>query len=91
MKFSVMGCGRWGSFIAWYLHKIGHEVCIWGRQGSANLAALQQGHMGDFDFPAEIRLTTDAQKQRRLRISLLFPLVRSIFGNLCMARLLAGV
>lgn len=60
MKFSVMGCGRWGSFIAWYLHKIGHEVCVWGRQGSANLAALQQGHMGDFDFPAEIRLTTDA-------------------------------
>ena len=45
MKFSVMGCGRWGSFIAWYLHKIGHEVCVWGRQGSANLAALQQGHM----------------------------------------------
>ena len=59
MKFSVMGCGRWGSFIAWYLHKIGHEVCVWGRQGSANLAALRQGRMGDFDFPAAIRLTTD--------------------------------
>lgn len=52
MKFSVMGCGRWGSFIAWYLHKIGHEVCVWGRQGSMNLAALRQGRMGDFDFPA---------------------------------------
>lgn len=59
MKFSVMGCGRWGSFIAWYLHKIGHEVCVWGRQGSMNLAALRQGRMGDFDFPAAIRLTTD--------------------------------
>lgn len=37
MKVSVLGCGRWGSFIAWYLNKIGKEVVLWGREGSPPL------------------------------------------------------
>lgn len=42
MKVSVLGCGRWGSFIAWYLNKMGHQVCVWGREGSANLGQFQE-------------------------------------------------
>ncbi|MBQ8295973.1 MAG: NAD(P)-binding domain-containing protein [Clostridia bacterium] len=30
MKISVLGCGRWGSFIAWYLCNHGHDVYSWG-------------------------------------------------------------
>lgn len=30
MNISVLGCGRWGSFIAWYQDKIGNDVCSWG-------------------------------------------------------------
>ena len=30
MKISVLGCGRWGSFIAWYLTQRGHHVTSWG-------------------------------------------------------------
>ena len=30
MKITVIGCGRWGSFIAYYLDKIGHDVTIYG-------------------------------------------------------------
>ena len=30
MKITLLGCGRWGSFIGWYLDKIGHDVTIWG-------------------------------------------------------------
>ena len=30
MNISLLGCGRWGSFIGWYLDKIGHNVTIWG-------------------------------------------------------------
>lgn len=37
MKVSVIGCGRWGSFIAWYLHNIDHDIMLYGRKGSANL------------------------------------------------------
>ena len=29
MKITVIGCGRWGSFIAWYLNKIKHEDALW--------------------------------------------------------------
>ena len=30
MKISVIGSGRWGSFIAWYLDSIGHTVKLYG-------------------------------------------------------------
>lgn len=30
MNVTLLGCGRWGSFIGWYLDKIGHNVTIWG-------------------------------------------------------------
>ena len=28
MRIGVIGCGRWGSFIAWYLDKIGNDVTL---------------------------------------------------------------
>lgn len=37
MKITVIGPGRWGSFIAWYLDKIGHGVTLYGRAGSNKL------------------------------------------------------
>ncbi len=30
MKITVIGCGRWGSFIGWYLDQIGHSVSFYG-------------------------------------------------------------
>ena len=42
MKVSVLGCGRWGAFIAWYLNRMGHQVFIWGRKGSESLAAIRK-------------------------------------------------
>lgn len=36
----VIGCGRWGTFIAWYLDKIGHKVSLYGREQSANMQEL---------------------------------------------------
>ena len=37
MKITVIGCGRWGSLIAWYLDRVGHRVTIYGREGSAHM------------------------------------------------------
>jgi glycerol-3-phosphate dehydrogenase (NAD(P)+) len=31
MKIVVIGCGRWGSLITWYLDSIGHGVTLYGR------------------------------------------------------------
>ena len=41
MNITVIGCGRWGTFIAWYLDKIGHDVTLYGRKDSAHLKELQ--------------------------------------------------
>jgi glycerol-3-phosphate dehydrogenase (NAD(P)+) len=41
MNISVIGCGRWGSFIAWYLNQLKHKVTLYGRENSKKLAALK--------------------------------------------------
>lgn len=42
MQVSVIGCGRWGTFLAWYLDSIHHDVTLYGRSSSSNLTALKQ-------------------------------------------------
>ena len=39
MNITVLGCGRWGSFLAWY-HGQKHNVALWGREGSRGFAQL---------------------------------------------------
>ena len=42
MKITVIGCGRWGSFIAWYLDRIGHNVTIYGLADAPSMQQLLQ-------------------------------------------------
>ena len=42
MKISVLGCGRWGSFLAWYNNYIGHDVVSFGREGSPSYTVLKE-------------------------------------------------
>ena len=58
MKISILGCGRWGSFHAWYSAKIGHDVTLYGRAGSKNLQRLKTTGANDYlKLPPEVRLT----------------------------------
>ena len=60
MKATVIGCGRWGSFIAWYLDHISHEVTLYGRESSARMQAfLQTRTNGLVTFGPSVRLTCD--------------------------------
>jgi len=60
MKVSVVGCGRWGSFIAWYLDKIGHSVTLYGRPSSKNIQQLLQSRTnGTVTLNEGISLTTN--------------------------------
>ena len=60
MKISVLGCGRWGSFHAWYADRLGHETLLWGRPGSARLEALRATRHNDYlDLPPSVTLTDD--------------------------------
>lgn len=60
MNITVLGCGRWGSFHAWYANHIGHTVTLWGRPGSTKLAELKETRKNEYlTLPAEIALTDD--------------------------------
>jgi glycerol-3-phosphate dehydrogenase (NAD(P)+) len=48
MNISVLGCGRWASFIAWYLTKTGHDTVIWGRPSSKNFIRLSETRANDY-------------------------------------------
>ena len=57
-KFFVVGCGRWGSFIAWYLHEIGHRVSLYGREGSKNMEQLLNSRSNGYVvLPQAVKLT----------------------------------
>ena len=63
MKFTLLGCGRWGSFIAWYLDKNGNKVTVWGRKGFPEIENLLKTRTNEYvTLPETIDLTTDLQK-----------------------------
>jgi glycerol-3-phosphate dehydrogenase (NAD(P)+) len=63
MKISVLGCGRWGTFIAWYANKIGHNVMLWGRENSKNYIRLDETRMNDYlTLSEDIELSNSIHK-----------------------------
>ena len=60
MNILVVGCGRWGSFLAWYLCSIGHRVSLYGREASPHFAAFQKtGTNGLVTLQKEVVLTNE--------------------------------
>lgn len=62
MKITVIGCGRWGSLIAWYLDSIKMDVVLYGRRESKNMQRLLEERKNDYlKLPESITLTNDLQ------------------------------
>lgn len=60
MKITVIGCGRWGSLITWYLDSIGHDVTLYGRENSKNMQRFIKDRKNDLlEFPESIKLETN--------------------------------
>ena len=65
MNIGIIGCGRWGSFIAWYLQRIGHSVTLYGRADSPHMARLMRDRSnGLVMLPAALRLTANLDDLR---------------------------
>ncbi len=63
MKISVLGCGRWGSFIAWYLCNRGHDVYSWGPEDDYSYQVLKQTGKNEYvELDSRIRLTCDLEE-----------------------------
>jgi glycerol-3-phosphate dehydrogenase (NAD(P)+) len=62
MKVSVLGCGRWGAFLAWYLDRCGFDTALWGRGGSPHLTRLRESRANEYlTLPESVALTDDLQ------------------------------
>ncbi len=60
MKVSVLGCGRWGSFITWYLSSQGIKVAEWGRENSKSFQVLKDTGENEYVKLNEgVNLTSD--------------------------------
>ena len=60
MKITVVGPGRWGSCITWYLNRIGHAVTLYGRSSSQAMRDyLQTGEGKYIKMPETVTLSTD--------------------------------
>lgn len=59
-EFAVLGAGRWGSLISWYINKLGYDLVLWGRKNSENFQKVMQTRNNSkiyFDF--KIKITYD--------------------------------
>lgn len=60
MKITVIGCGRWGSLITWYLDRMGHDVTLYGMANAPEMQRFMATRQNDLlSLPESVRLTTD--------------------------------
>lgn len=63
MKISVLGCGRWGSFIAWYLCHRGNDVYSWGPEEDYSYKVLNETGRNEYvELDKRIKLTCDLEE-----------------------------
>ncbi len=63
MNYTVLGCGRWGSFISWYLDKTGHKVTTWGLETDPYVVNFFSARKNNYvELPESIYLTCDLKE-----------------------------
>lgn len=69
MKIAVIGCGRWGSLITWYLDRLGHDLTLYGRASSAHMARFLRERRNDLlTLPESVGLTTNISDVRNAEV-----------------------
>lgn len=63
LRILLIGCGRWGSFIATYLSSLKHDVTIYGRAESKSYQVLLEKRENEYvKLPDSISLTTNIEE-----------------------------
>ena len=69
MNITIIGCGRWGSLIAWYLDRIGHHVTLYGRPSSPHMQRFLKTRQNDLlMLPMSVCLSTDLKAVEQAEI-----------------------
>ncbi len=66
MNITVLGCGRWGSFLAWY-HSRNGDVMLYGRSGSQSFEQLHSTRKNEY-----VTLTNNIKTTDDLKTAVLF-------------------
>lgn len=86
MKIFVIGAGRWGSFIAWYLEHIGHRVSLYGLADSEDFCRFAESRTnGMVTMPESLCFTThlsEATEAETIVISIPTQSVRALMDEL---------
>ncbi|MBR5314519.1 MAG: NAD(P)H-dependent glycerol-3-phosphate dehydrogenase [Clostridia bacterium] len=85
MDITVIGCGRWGSCIAWYLDKIGHNVTLYGNDLVQIRKIMETRTNGVVNFGERMNITDDitvAAKNKTTVISIPSQAVRGLMKEL---------
>ncbi len=63
MNVSVLGCGRWGSFLAWYSNYKGYKTISFGRKGSPSYEVLKNTGRNEWvELNPNIELCCDLER-----------------------------
>lgn len=69
MKITVIGCGRWGALITWYLDRLGHEITLYGRASSPHMQRFLETRSNDLLTLSErVTLSTDLTCTREAEV-----------------------
>lgn len=86
MKICVIGPGRWGSLITWYLDTLGHELTLYGRKTSPHMQRFAADRSnGLLTLPERVGLTcdiADAAKAEVIVISIASQALRGLMEEL---------
>lgn len=82
MNLSVLGCGRWGSFIAYYLSDK-HDVMLWGRENGTTFSTLKEKRANTYlTLPDNIKLTSSLREALEADIIIISILTQELRGFL---------
>lgn len=86
MNVSIIGTGRWGSFIAWYINRAGHNITICGEEAAPDFRELRDTRTnGVVTFPEDVTITPDLEKALAsdiIIISVPSQALRSLMGRI---------
>ena len=87
MNITILGCGRWASFLAWYFDRNGHNVKVWGRSGSKNYEMLANERQNEYlHLPDKIAFTNSLDEalafSDRIIISISAQGLRDLMGQI---------
>ena len=86
MKITVIGCGRWGSLITWYLDRNKNDVTLYGRSDSKHMISFLETRSNDLlTLPESVKLSTDlscVKDAETIVISINSQGLRSLFKEL---------